>query len=76
MGKILKTPKAPSLPAPPEPEPTEVEATEKEPTADEQRVLNILSRNRGRMGTIATSFNGVLQDGNSAAPARKTLLGE
>ncbi len=48
-----------------------------EVTPDEQRVQNILTRNRGRVGTIGTSFSGVLTATNNAAiPARKTLLGE
>lgn len=46
-----------------------------EVTPDEQRVQNILSRNRGRLGTISTSFNGILSS-LSNTPVRKTLLGE
>lgn len=76
MGKILKTPKMPKLPTPSEPEIVETEAAETEISADEQRVKNILARNRGRARTIATSFSGVLNNGNSLNPTRKTLLGE
>jgi hypothetical protein len=37
----------------------------------------IETRNRGRLGTIATSFRGVLTDSkNDAALSRRTLLGE
>ncbi len=46
--------------------------------SDEERVNQILFRNRGRTGTIGTSFRGVLNDSSSAQnlPTRKTLLGE
>lgn len=79
MGKIFKKPKMPTLPPLPAytpPEPTPTETTDNEPTPDEQRVANILSRKRGRLGTIATSFNGILQNGNDLSLTRKTLLGE
>jgi hypothetical protein len=46
-----------------------------EPTLDELRVQDILTRSRGRLGTIGTSFRGVLEP-NTLAPVRKTLLGE
>jgi hypothetical protein len=45
-------------------------------TPDQKRVQDILTRNRGRVGTITTSFNGVLSDAIANVPARKTLLGE
>jgi hypothetical protein len=45
-------------------------------TPAQQRVQDILTRDRGRVGTVATSFNGVLSDAVSNLPARKTLLGE
>lgn len=44
-------------------------------TADQQREKNILTRNRGRIGTIGTSFNGIMND-FTITPTRKTLLGE
>lgn len=47
-----------------------------EVTPDEQRVQNILTRKRGRLGTIATSFNGILNSETANTPIRKTLLGE
>ena len=47
-----------------------------EQTADEQRLENIMTRRRGRLGTVATSFKGVLDSDSSLAPQRKTLLGE
>lgn len=38
------------------------------------RNQNLLDRHRGRLGTVLTSFRGLLNDGMSGA--RKTLLGE
>ncbi len=38
------------------------------------RNQNLLERRRGRLGTVLTSFRGLLNDGVSGA--RKTLLGE
>lgn len=38
------------------------------------RNQNLLERRRGRLGTVLTSFRGLLNDG--ASGARKTLLGE
>lgn len=52
----------------PTPEKTEAEVAS-------ERAENILRRNRSRLGTILTSFKGVLSNG-SASAARKTLLGE
>lgn len=51
----------------PAPEKTETEIAS-------ERAENILRRNRSRLGTILTSFRGVLSGGSTAA--RKTLLGE
>lgn len=80
MAKIFSLPKMPSTPAPAVqklPDTVNVaDITPTEPSEDEIRVENILNRKRGRLGTIATSFNGVLNDTISNAPARKTLLGE
>lgn len=78
MGSLLSKPKMPSLPkftpTPVDPVKEEPEK-EPEPTPDEQRARNILMRHRGRLGTIGTSFRGVLSD-QSLTPTRKTLLGE
>ncbi|QQG36025.1 MAG: hypothetical protein HYS17_11080 [Micavibrio aeruginosavorus] len=38
------------------------------------RASNLLERRRGRLGTVLTSFRGLL--GDSLSGARKTLLGE
>lgn len=43
--------------------------------AAQARELGLLSRSRGSLGTILTSFRGILGQSN-AAPQRKTLLGE
>lgn len=76
MGKIFSKPKMPALPAytptPVEPEPTPVDP---EIAATQQREEDILNRHRGRVGTISTSFRGVLSD-SAFTPTRKTLLGE
>lgn len=47
-----------------------------EETQSAAREDNLLRRQRGRFGTITTGFRGILSQTNSAAPARKTLLGE
>ena len=49
-----------------------------EPTPEEiakTRVENILRRSRSALGTVYTSFRGVLS-GNNTTPQRKSLLGE
>ena len=77
MGKIFSKPKMPPVPTF-EPTPIVVDETPKvdpEVEADEQRARNILNRHRGRLGTINTSFRGVLSD-SAFTPTRKTLLGE
>lgn len=38
------------------------------------RSVNLLERRRGRLGTVLTSFRGLLKD--TVSGARKTLLGE
>ena len=43
--------------------------------AAQARGLGLLSRSRGGLSTILTSFRGILSQ-NNAAPQRKTLLGE
>lgn len=52
----------------PTPAPTEIEV---KATA---RTNNLLDRRRGRLGTVLTSFRGLLND--TVGGARKTLLGE
>jgi hypothetical protein len=44
-------------------------------TPEEVRTASLLSRDRGRFGTILTSFRGFLGQ-TAQAPKRKTLLGE
>lgn len=76
MGKLISKPKMPALPTyTPPPEPVAEPVVDPEKTADEQRAENIMNRHRGRIGTVATSFRGVLSD-SAFAPTRKTLLGE
>lgn len=59
--------------------PLETEESGKQQDADEGAVAtkseNLLKRSRGRLGTILTSFRGVLSDGAQGA-AQKSLLGE
>jgi hypothetical protein len=44
--------------------------------SDEEKVISdLVRRNRGRLGTVLTSFRGVL-GANDLTPYRKTLLGE
>ena len=45
------------------------------PTVAEQREKNLLSRSRSRLGTVLTSFRGILAPKETDAQ-RKTLLGE
>jgi len=81
MGSFLK-PKAVPLPQSPRPAPSvtapvipsEPTQTDSEIQA-EAREQSLLRRNRGRLGTITTSFSGFLspKENNSN---RKTLLGE
>jgi len=81
MGSFLK-PKAVPLPKSARPAPSVTPAViPSEPTQTdseiqaEAREQSLLRRNRGRLGTIATSFSGFLspKENNSS---RKTLLGE
>lgn len=44
-------------------------------TSPDHAVTDLLRRNRGRLGTILTSFRGILS-ANDLTPYRKTLLGE
>lgn len=88
MGSITSRPKAPSVPQQPavlqQPpiytqSPTLPEiVTPSEPSPEEiskTRVENILRRSRSTIGTIFTSFRGILSSNNSI-PQRKSLLGE
>lgn len=45
------------------------------PTVAQQREKNLLSRGRSRLGTVLTSFRGILAPKETDAQ-RKTLLGE
>ncbi len=87
MGSLASTPKVPktqivqtpvATPTPSAPAPVKQEQAN-DPTlaqnaASEERARGLLARGRSRFGTIATSFQGFLQETNQGA--RKTLLGE
>lgn len=90
MGSITKAPVAPSapqpvyyyLPSPPPPPPTNTGTdtpTGGGTTTPEQdketRKQSLLRRDRGRLGTILSSFRGILGLSDNTQP-RKTLLGE
>lgn len=53
-------------------------ASTKESENDKERINQILSRHRGRSGTIGTSLRGALNDvlDTNGQPTRKTLLGD
>jgi len=57
---------------------TDTQSTEPEQTASERaseaRESSLLRRDRGRGGTVQTSFRGLLD--NTSGTARKTLLGQ
>ena len=53
----------------------ETSDTDSEDTASESRSQSLLSRERGRFGTIQTGFRGLL-GATDPSTARKTLLGE
>jgi len=82
MGSIFKSRKPPP-PAPTPVAPAPITVAPPEPPSDddnaaqesEERQRNLLRRNRGRLGTIATSFQGFLAPTNND-DGRKTLLGE
>jgi hypothetical protein len=80
MGSLTSRPKvstvqstpAQSLPT------TETVTTITEASPEETakaRVENVLRRSRSTIGTVLTSFKGILNE-NSSAPLRKSLLGE
>ena len=83
MGSVTSRPKAPQPIAQPSiiytPTPAQPETvTPTEPSPEEiskTRVENILRRSRSALGTVFTSFRGVLSPNNSI-PQRKSLLGE
>ena len=88
MGSITSRSKAPPaprqqivyVPAPTaqpspslsEPEPNEADAENRAAI----RRSNLLTRSRGRVGTVTTSFRGLLGGQNQSGSAGKTLLGE
>lgn len=81
MGRIKSSPKAPAQPQivyVPTPV-TTVAETPAQPSAEETkaaaRTQSLLTRSRGRLGTIATSFRGFLGEKDNGVK-RKTLLGE
>lgn len=83
MGSLSSVPSVPTTtvvqtaaPAPTTQEQTETVEPSAQEQAAEQRQRNLLSRNRGRLGTIATSFQGFLSENSGGGDARKTLLGE
>ncbi len=77
MGSLTSSPKAPppQVVHVPAPEPEAPEGPSSEELAADQREQNLLSRKRGHLGTISTSFRGFLGQNNDNT-ARKTLLGE
>lgn len=68
-------PVAPSAPAAPLPTGQTPAVPDNETVAAQARGLGLLSRSRGNLSTILTSFRGILGR-NESAPQRKTLLGE
>jgi hypothetical protein len=66
------SPAAMATPAAPAEQPT---ATATTPDAAKTLELNLARRERGRTGTVLTSWRGVLEPG-ALAPVRKNLLGE
>lgn len=88
MGRLISPPKpsAPQVvyyaPAPepsvPQPSPASPSGDEPEKTPEQvetEKAENLLRRNRSRLGTVLTSFRGILSQ-NDLSAARKTLLGE
>lgn len=83
MGSLLSSPKAPKA-APKRTKaassasttpPVTPSQASRETIASEEREQNLLSRNRGRLGTIETGFRGFLST-STATAGRKNLLGE
>ena len=81
MGSLTSRPKAPSAPVvvtTPAVVDTTITptATEADPVEiAKTRAENVLRRSRSALGTVMTSFRGVLS-GNGTTPQRKSLLGE
>lgn len=84
MGSITSRPKMPSITTPrvvyvPAPAPTPISEPDPGPSAEEEREqtrrANLLTRSRGRIGTITTSYRGLLSRLDDKGGA-KTLLGE
>tara|TARA_R110002095_G_C4234950_1_gene238403 strand:+ start:1119 stop:1385 length:267 start_codon:yes stop_codon:yes gene_type:complete len=88
MGSLASTPKvpqtqsaAPPVSSTPITSPTtttsspDQSASARAAQESEERTQSLLARGRGRLGTIATSFQGFLREVDQG-DARKTLLGE
>ena len=88
MGSLTSRPKAASAPVsapqvvyvPAVTNPNPVSASDLDPVVDEtatatQRAENVLRRSRSRLGTILTSFRGILTP-SDVGMQRKNLLGE
>lgn len=82
MGSVTSRPKIPTVSSPaaatpittsPIDTPTPVEPTPEE--IAKTRAENILRRSRSALGTVYTSFRGILS-GTETGPHRKSLLGE
>src|SRR5687768_14499209 len=83
--EVTPPPAAPALPAEPEPTATaavtttalteQLAATSTVPDSVKALELTLARRERGRTGTVLTSWRGVLEPG-ALAPVRKNLLGE
>ena len=67
------SPASPASSSPADTTPPEPDKTEEQISAE--KAENLLRRNRSRLGTVLTSFRGILGQNNIAAP-RKILLGE
>ena len=90
MGGLTSRPKAPTVSGAPAPviqaEPVTVTASETQQATNDtenqnastgqERQSSLLSRDRGRFGTIETSVRGLLGVGANQDQGRKTLLGE
>lgn len=84
MGSISSRPRVPAQPQViyyvPQQQQAAAPAESGEPGPDEvaaeQRRKNLLSRGRGRFGTIRTSFRGLLSLAGGGDGQPKTLLGE
>lgn len=83
MGTLFSTPSVPAYsPISSASSSTETSVSDSEvPSAeipnDENAVKDVVRRaSRGRHSTIQTSYRGVLGQGNTLSPQRKTLLGE